>query len=72
MKTEISFQDAFYVFARTLRKDKGLYIAYQANIAMSVMDAITNDGIRFPQLQILCNKGAKNFLNMLIKKANKE
>lgn len=68
MRKDISFEEAFKVFQKTLRKDKALYLAYKSNIAMSFYDVLTNEGYRLPGLQFLCNKAANNFLQLLIKR----
>ena len=52
---------------RELRKDEGLYLAYQANIAMSIYD---NFNKCFPHTELFefCNICAKDFLDLWIRK----
>jgi hypothetical protein len=64
----ITFKQAYDVFAKTLKEDKGLYYSYQSNIAMCIYDAITREGYRFPDFHTLVNKGACAFLDLLIEK----
>jgi hypothetical protein len=66
----VTFQDAYDVFARTLKEDKGLYYAYQSSIAMSMYDVIRDCGYMLPNLHEMVNKGAVRFLDMLIEKAD--
>ena len=61
------YSDAFDVVAKNILRDKGLYIAWQSNIAMSFYDAMINCGYRFPELHKICNDAADNFLNILLR-----
>lgn len=64
------FQDAFKVFAATLRKDRDLYHSYQANIAMAFYDAYRQEGNNLSHRKVhqVANRAAKNFLDLLIRK----
>ena len=68
------FQKAFKVFCRTLRRDKGLYQAYEANIAMAFVDEGHRQGSRdsYRKRHAVANQAAKNFLDLLIAPTKKE
>jgi len=53
---------------KELRKDKGLFNSYQANIAMSVYDSISSElhPLDKDKYHKLCNDGATNFMKMWI------
>lgn len=70
--SDTKFKEAFDVFTEELRKDEGLYIAYQANIAMSFYDACHGAGYRFPELHKIANIAADNFLKLLLSKARQD
>lgn len=70
--SDTKFKEAFDVFTEELRKDEGLYIAYQANIAMSFYDACQGAGYRFPELHKISNIAADNFLKLLLSKARQD
>jgi predicted RNase H-like HicB family nuclease len=57
-----------------LRKDKGLYQAYKANIAMAYIDISGIVGSRdsYKQRHNIANAAAKYFLDLLIKKPEKD
>lgn len=61
------YSQAFDVVSKNIRRDKGLYIAWQSNIAMSFYDVMLNRDYRFPELHKLCNEAADNFLNNLLR-----
>lgn len=51
-----------------LRKDKDLYRAYQANIAMAMYDAFRrNTNMENSELHKVCNEGATDFINLWTK-----
>ena len=57
-----------------LRKDKELYYSYQANIAMAIKDEYYRrykkkcyKKMNLKEIHEICNQGAKNFLNLLMK-----
>jgi hypothetical protein len=60
-----------FELVKQLREDDGLYLAYQANIAMAFKDEFNRsvDGIiiKDAQLHQIANNAAKNFLNEFIK-----
>lgn len=70
--SDTKFKEAFDVFTEELRKDEGLYIAYQANIAMSFCDACYGAGYLFPDLHKVANIAADNFLKLLLSKARQD
>jgi len=57
----------FDVVAKALREDESFYYGWQSNIAMAFVDVLTNAGYDFPDRNILANRAAKNFLDLLIK-----
>ena len=65
----MKFQDAFKVFQKALKKDKSLYMAYQANIAMAYYDCAYWEGSRDSRMKrrAIGNRAAKYFLDLLIK-----
>jgi hypothetical protein len=65
----MTFQEAFKVFTEELRRDEGLYVSYQANIAMSFYDTCRQAGYSFPALHELSNVAATHFLTLLLTKA---
>jgi hypothetical protein len=71
-KKKITFQEAFDVFAETLKKENGLFSAYQSNIAGSIINVLTAAGFKFPGMHSLVNQGAQEFLNLLIEKRGKK
>ena len=59
---------------KALKKDKDFYYSYQANIAMAIKDEYywykkrhNKKYMNSSDLHEICNQGAKNFLNLLIK-----
>lgn len=64
----MKFQDSFKHFQKSLRTDKELYYAYQANIAMAFVDENRRQGSRdsYKRVHCVANEAAKNFLNALI------
>jgi len=64
----ISFQDAFKVFTKRLRRDKGLYLAYRANIAMAYQDCAHWEGSRDSSAKrhAIGNRAADHFLKLLL------
>ena len=68
--SEITFVNAFKVFAKELRKDKELYYSYQSNIAMAFNDEVRRKNHKYlsnEKLHEVSNTAAKNFLNLLIR-----
>lgn len=47
-------------------KDSGYFIAWKSNIAMSIIDELSREGIQGSLLNKIINKGVENFLNNLI------
>jgi len=70
----MTFQKAFKLFQKTLREDKGLYLAYQANIAMAYYDCANWEKSRdsFAKRHTIGNRAAKYFLDLLIKPTPKQ
>lgn len=72
-ETKPSLQEAIEVLCNALREDKSegsYYYSWQANIAMCMYDSFDGseiDLIGDKNLLDICNKGAKTFLNLLIK-----
>jgi len=64
----MTFQEAFDVFTNELRRDEGLYVSYQANIAMAFYDTCRQAGYSFPALHELSNVAATHFLTLLLRK----
>jgi len=66
--SEMTFQEAFNVFAEELRRDKELYRAYQANIAMAYYDCATWKGSRDSSAKrhAIGNRAADHFLKLLL------
>jgi len=64
----MTFQEAFDVFTEELRRDEGLYVSYQANIAMAFYDTCRQAGYSFPALHELSNVAATHFLTLLLRK----
>jgi hypothetical protein len=64
----MTFQEAFKVFAKELRRDKGLYRAYQANIAMAYYDCAHWEGSRDSSAKrhAIGNRAADYFLKLLL------
>ena len=67
----MTFQQAFKKFCSTLRRDKGLYQAYQANIEMAYFDNAHWCGSRdsYKKRHEIGNKAADYFLNLLLAKS---
>ena len=67
-EASVEFQDAFKVFTKTLRRDKGLYRAYQANIAMAYYDCAHWEGSRDSSAKrhAIGNRAADHFLKLLL------
>jgi len=63
----LEFAEAYDIIAKGLREDRGLYYSYQANLAMAFKDECSRMGYKFPDLHIIANEAAKNFLDMWIK-----
>lgn len=56
---------------RDAMRDEGYRIGWVANIAMSVYDEIISSKAKnHKQLHEACNKGADNFLNILLKQGD--
>lgn len=72
-KKEYQLKKAVEVLCNALREDKSegsYYYSWQANIAMCMYDSFDGseiDLIGDKNLLDICNKGAKTFLNLLIK-----
>jgi hypothetical protein len=49
-------------------KYKDLYFAYQCNLAMAFKDECGRMGYKFPDLHIIANNAAKNFLDLWIRR----
>lgn len=66
----MKYQDAVKKVMSEIRKDKELYYAFQANIAMSFVDENRRLGSRdsYKKVHLMANQAAKNFLDMFIKK----
>lgn len=66
----MKFKKAFKVFTKALREDKGLYVAYQSNIAMAYVDSAREEATRdsYKKLHMIANNAAHNFLKQLLKK----
>lgn len=67
MSEPISYQDALKVVRQHLKDDQGLYIGWQANIAIAFQDTLSWAGYTFPDLHRLSNSAACLFLNNLLK-----
>jgi len=73
VQSKPSLQEAIEVLCNALREDKSegsYYYSWQANIAMCMYDSFDGseiDLIGDKNLLDICNKGAKTFLNLLIK-----
>jgi len=72
MKTKLS--KAVKTLSKELKKDKDLYYAYQANIAMQFKDEYSRrrkeknyDYINNEDIHKIANDAAKSFLDLLIK-----
>lgn len=71
--SKITVKEAVEVLCNALREDTSegsYYYSWQANIAMCMYDSFDGSDIELVGDKVLlgiCNKGAKNFLNMLIK-----
>jgi len=65
----MKFQEAFQVFTKTLKKDKALYQAYQANIAMAYYDCARWEGSRDSSVKrhAIGNRAATYFLDLLLR-----
>jgi hypothetical protein len=65
----MNFHQAFKVFTKTLRRDKSLYQAYQANIAMAYFDCARWEGSRDSSAKrhAIGNRAADHFLSLLLK-----
>lgn len=66
-KKQMELQNAMKVLVRSLRKDSGYRIAWQANIAMSFYDAHCQQGGRTSRAKIhsIANSAADHFLKLL-------
>jgi len=64
----MNFQQAFKVFTKELRRDKSLYLVYQANIAMAYFDCAHWEGSRdsFKKRHTIGNRAADHFLKLLL------
>ncbi len=73
VKIEPTLKEAIEVLCNALREDTtegSYYYSWQANIAMSIYDSFTGSEVEFigeKNLLDICNKGAKRFLELLIK-----
>ena len=69
-KKETNVSKGVDVLIKALRKDKGLYWAYQSNIAMAFYDAMRDVkmSISRDKFQEKCNIAARYFLDLLCKK----
>lgn len=63
----MSIRKELDVVCKALREDKELYNSWQANIAMSFFDEFNSTDKEGTPIMEIANKGAKNFLDMLIK-----
>lgn len=65
----VSFQEAFKVFVKELRRDKGLYRTYKANIAMAYQDCAHWEKSRdsVAKRHTIGNRAAEHFLQLLLK-----
>jgi len=72
----MKFQEAFKVFAKELRRDKGLYLSYKANIAMAYYDCADWEHSRDSSAKrhAIGNRAADHFLKLLLTptKTNKQ
>ena len=64
----LEFKEAYDVISKGLRDDKALYYSYQANLAMAFKDECARMGYKFPDLHIIANEAAKNFLDLWIRR----
>lgn len=69
---DIKFQDAFDLFAKTLKEDSGLYYAYQSNIAVAFQDELSRRGYKLPDQHEISNQAAKEFLDHWISKSEND
>lgn len=58
-------KNAVNLLTAALEADPAYYYAWQANIAMSMYDALTRAGIIHEDMHAACNDGAKSFLSLL-------
>lgn len=71
---DITIKQATDRLFEELRKDKDLYYAYQANIAMAFKDEFHRHAgppgemvhVNSDELHVIANQAAKNFLDLLI------
>ena len=65
----MNFKKAFKVFTKELRTDKGLYQAYQSNIAMAYFDCAHWEHSRDSnkKRRAIGNRAADHFLGILLK-----
>lgn len=66
---ENDLQKSIDVVVKALKEDKDFYMAWQANIAMAMLDQICSDydgaeGESYRLLHETANKGAKRFLDL--------
>lgn len=66
MSEEIKLKDAYDIISQGLREDKGLYYAYQATLATAFKDECSRMGYKFPDLHIIADNAARNFLDLWI------
>ena len=69
-KEIMKYQEAIKKVKSELHKDKELFYAFQANIAMQFVDENRRQGSRdsYKKVHGVANEAAKNFLNLLIAK----
>jgi hypothetical protein len=60
--TANDFKAALDIVRHQIKTDEGLYIAYHSNISMAFQDTMHHAGYRLPDLHVLANKAAKDFL----------
>lgn len=69
-KRNSDLKDVVKVLTKQIREDEGLYIAYQANIAMAFQDEVERNKIRINKelLHKISNQAAINFIEMWCKR----
>ena len=69
----MTYQSAFKKVIKELGEDKGLYIAWHANIAMAYVDVGGWEKSRdsYKKRHAIANKAATHFLNLLLTKPKK-
>lgn len=65
-ENKITTIEAVDTLIESLKRDKGYYISWQANIAMAFYDECSINGHGFPDLHKTCNDAANRFLQLLM------